>query len=157
MFTSDKNASVGGHGVGTHGYQAPELCRYPETDYYYRQKNVTVQSDVWAIGRVMLSVLQLETVEELQRAGHFDFYSPGDAPEIDNSTASYYPEKLVGLVKRCLSKVPQNRPTIENVWKDVHREVASFMGLRGSPLKRRPAEVGEVLAFKKDAYQLLAG
>lgn len=157
IFTSDFGASETGRGWGTDGYMSPEQCEYDPKDKYYHRNDFGVKSDVWAIGRVMLSLMHLETGESLAQKPRFDFHSDTELPYIDKTRTRHYPEKLVDLVTSCLRKKPRKRPHISDLWEDVHREVASYVGLRGEPVKTRPAQDREVLLFKKDIYALFSG
>jgi len=110
--------------IGTPAYMAPEQwCDFPSTG----------ATDVWALGVILFELVAnrrpyLETVAR-------DLMEKVMAPEPVPSlmTAAEAPGELVALVDRCLSKLPERRPSIV----DVADNLQQIMSRR----RNRPADV----------------
>ncbi|KXT08798.1 hypothetical protein AC579_2556 [Pseudocercospora musae] len=76
-------------GAGTKGYQAPEQYRYESEDADYNEENpVTLKSDIWAVGRTILALMNLEMGSDVKS---YKFNSQYELPEYyDDDTEAYF-------------------------------------------------------------------
>ena len=114
------------------------------------------KSDVWAIGRVMLSLMNLLESRSGQdeEIAVLNFDSTADVPVDFTDAERRYPADLCKLVKACLQKMPDNRISVAELWTQIRLRVASFEGLRGLPLKMGKGENDELLYYQPDKYAL---
>lgn len=86
-----------------------------------------------------------------------NFDSELPLPEYLDGTFDYYPRELTVLVEACLVKDPTLRTSIERLYRDVHFEVASYVGLGDPPMKSLPRAAAEgLIDVKPDAYLAFA-
>lgn len=114
------------------------------------------KSDVWAIGRTILSLMNLlqSRNDRDEEIPVLNLDSSGDVPVDFETAEGSYPEDLCKLVKACLQKMPDNRISVAELWTQIRLKVASFEGLRGLPLKMRKGEDDEMLYYQPDKYAL---
>lgn len=114
------------------------------------------KSDVWAIGRTLLSLMNLLESRSGQdeEIAVLNFDSTADVPVDFEDVERKYPADLCKLVKACLQKMPDNRISVAELWTQIRLKVASFEGLRGLPLKLRKGDDDELLYYQPDKYAL---
>ncbi|KAF2168609.1 hypothetical protein M409DRAFT_21355 [Zasmidium cellare ATCC 36951] len=136
-------------GTGTPGYRAPETySRDPD-----RQAYIEFASDVWAIGLVMYCLVNL--IERPLQRDALE-YSLEDnptrfPPAFDQDVT--YTDDLLRTISRCLTQRPEDRIWIDDLWHDIHYQVATMEGNTGSVPKLRQPEDGEAnFMFARDVY-----
>lgn len=105
---------------------------------------MSTSSDIWVIGRVILELMSLGYGED------HPFGSIPPIPPFSDGDEAYYPAELCRLVQACLAPIPGNRPDVTRLWRDIHLEVGSYVGLGGAAMKDWDRQVGEVLRFKPE-------
>ncbi|MBN2359541.1 MAG: protein kinase [Deltaproteobacteria bacterium] len=122
-------ASEGGAGerekvIGTPAYMAPEQwCDFPSTG----------ATDIWALGVILFEMIanRRPYPETVAQTLMDRVMAPEPVPSL--ATVAEAPGELVALVDRCLSKLPERRPSIV--------EVAEVLQRLLSKRRTRPAEV----------------
>ncbi|CAK4034366.1 Ca2+ calmodulin-dependent kinase [Lecanosticta acicola] len=153
---TDEDAPYG-DGSGTRGYFPPEqaLLSYEYHPEWYRRYRMSTASDVWSIGRTMLSLMKITQVETImyEEYKYFDFDRGGDVPEFGDAE-EIYPAALCDLVKACLQRLPPDRIPVDQLWSNIHMHVASCEGLSARVMKLDPEDPNELLDYKEDQYTL---
>ncbi|MGW0766420.1 serine/threonine-protein kinase [Streptomyces sp. NPDC002676] len=122
--------------IGTPPFMAPEQFRRP--------REVGPAADIFALGSVMVHAA----------TGRGPFHS--DSPYIvayqvvhDEPNLDGVPESLVPLILRCLAKEPEERPTPDELMRELRSVAASYDTQAFIPAQRKPAEpASEVHAEK---------
>ncbi|EME83620.1 uncharacterized protein MYCFIDRAFT_196840 [Pseudocercospora fijiensis CIRAD86] len=144
-----------GPGQGTRGYRSPEQQLYDDAHPRSGEKLVTTKSDVWVVGRVMLTLMERETRN--QNLLDFTFDDAEDVPRIDPEVYEYYTQRdarLVEVVILCLLKDPRNRVGSEQLFSLVREEVTR---VRDGGWKMMEKEEGEVVSLGlvyEDVYEV---
>ncbi|KAK4504516.1 hypothetical protein PRZ48_005432 [Zasmidium cellare] len=141
--TTAANARVRG-AAGTKGFNAPEQAG--------RSQTAELASDVWGIGRTMLSLVNLDRdpLNLLDTAG--DLFFP---PEANAAAQHKYSGRLLELIASCLQREPEDRRSISRLWADVQNHVGQRYGLRDHPLRTKKPDPDEMqLGYKQDIYKL---
>lgn len=158
-------------GVGTVGWRAPVrnldeqslpivtiLTQKQESSIYAADHPqvahghaISHAADVWVLGRVMLAMMNLE-----RNPAEHQFGSVPDMPAFAVGIEAYYPLELTVLVQACLVTDPNQRPSIGALWRNIHLEVASFVGLTGAAKKTLNGDGTEILQYKDDVYLAFA-
>ncbi|WP_225837591.1 serine/threonine-protein kinase [Streptomyces sp. NK08204] len=122
--------------IGTPPFMAPEQFRRP--------REVGPAADIFALGSVM--------VHAATGRGPFD----SDSPYIvayqvvhDEPNLTGVPESLVPLILGCLAKEPEERPTPDELMRELRSVAASYDTQAFIPAQRRPAEPGSVAPAEK--------
>lgn len=83
------------------------------------RQDTSTASDVWAVGRVILSLMNGEPVRERYS------YAAGDQlPTFTNGSDNQHGLFLADLVRNCLEPLPADRPTCIQLWNDVVHNTA---------------------------------
>jgi hypothetical protein len=106
-------------------------------------------SDIFVIGRIMLSLINLQPSSSVQQY-RFDDYD--NVPSADAAARAFYPKPLLDLVDACLRAEPSERIKAGELHLDIQNRVTVSEGPGDIPLKSRPLGEGDVLHFKPDAY-----
>ncbi|EME83108.1 uncharacterized protein MYCFIDRAFT_174588 [Pseudocercospora fijiensis CIRAD86] len=130
---------------GTRCYTSPEVLRrgIPHP--------ITPKADIWAIGRVMLSLINLNFQDDhelLSRESEVDFVK---TPDFKAGAEEGRHPLLCELIRNCLNPLPADRPTAKELWMRVWREV----GVE-EPMTRIRWEEDEMLMFESDKYEAFA-
>ncbi|PIA89588.1 hypothetical protein CB0940_07448 [Cercospora beticola] len=141
----------GAQGVGTLGYMAPESYDYPPVSDWYRNTEISAKADLWSVARIMLSLMRLENDNNVDVVTLDDFAPPQLEPELE----VHYSQTLIDLVHECLKFWPDDRPTCQEVWKRIQREVNyKDPALEEESLKKRDRQDDEIILYRNpaDAY-----
>lgn len=130
---------------GTLGYRAPEVCDFGRT------YPISPASDIWVIGRAMLSLVNLSYEKEYQE------WLPDDVDF--TTTAKFKPEladgvdpRLINLIQQCMEPVPANRPDPKSLYREIQQNpVVKRLKKQGTP---KPEQ--EVLTVRGDPYPAFA-
>lgn len=108
--------------------------------------DIGLPSDIWAVGRVILALMNMETEQEIKQG----VYGEDDQPVFFDHVEETYGEPLCKIVRMCLEQEIAKRPSALKLWKLIHGIVATIYGLRGTTdgiMKLQPAPVGELLRY----------
>lgn len=142
-------------GVGTERYAAPEQQKgaeqFEEQDGR-RVAGISCASDLWAVGRVILTLMNLQLGKDV-KACKF-----GVDQEVNEGILAFgagvegrYSEILRGLVRACLQVRVEHRPDVEEVWQVIRQNVNAVVG--GKTMKSGGPSEGEVeIDVKRDEY-----
>jgi serine/threonine protein kinase len=105
---------------GTPGWKAPEFNRYPPD--FEVSHELTSATDIWAIGRVMLALMELP-VRRLPVI-RYDDENEGrvDVQEKAQLVATHG-EDLYGLVEKCLEPTPEDRIRAQHLLRAIDRQI----------------------------------
>lgn len=102
------------------------------------------RSDIWTIGRVMLSLMNRDMLHRSTDRFSLDTFADQDdedlTPAYKPGVKNYYEDrcpKLVELVDRCLLHESDSRPCPAVLWQDIQEEVGVFPTLATLPMKLR--------------------
>ncbi|RMY79248.1 hypothetical protein D0862_13213 [Hortaea werneckii] len=141
---------------GTELYCAPEQSsRHLKRENEYKHK-LTPAADVFAIGKVVLCMMQLLNDTEKRRPQAPRDYEPYDFPE---ELERRYGRDLVVLVKGCMRPNPEKRISPEKLLYDIQEYVNDMeRDDEGTPtpLKFQLPSPEEYVSEKKDLYELLS-
>ncbi|GIZ41891.1 hypothetical protein CKM354_000517800 [Cercospora kikuchii] len=118
-------------GVGTPSYMAPEAaeCEQGQDSAHAPLHTFSSQSDVWSLGRTVMSLMNLEQdwIDE-DPGAMMDEYkcATREVPTFDAQSVATYPAILRNLVLRCLRREPANRPTPFALWNAIQVEVSNL-------------------------------
>ncbi|KAK4543946.1 hypothetical protein LTR36_004720 [Oleoguttula mirabilis] len=135
-------------GRGTVGYQAPEQVRQTGGEPY--RFRVTSKSDVYSIGKSLLSLMDLQSGDRVQTYGYDDVPIP---PRVRD----FYPPGLVSLLEQCLEDEPTHRIVADDLLRAITDEVAVGLdGIDSTPLKFQSRSGNRPLRVKADIYEAFA-
>ncbi|KAF7191180.1 Serine/threonine-protein kinase KIN3 [Pseudocercospora fuligena] len=135
-----------GPGQGTRGYRSPEQHVYDDDHPRSRDQMVGPKSDVWVVGRVMLTLMERET--RTINIPDITFDDPEDVPSIKPAIYKYYDKrdpKLVQTVLMCLLKEPDTRIGSEQLFVLVHDEITKLSDGEQAAWKTMEKPEGEVM------------
>ncbi|KAI7367377.1 hypothetical protein KC354_g3482 [Hortaea werneckii] len=142
--------------LGTELYCAPEqFSNHLQRENLFKYK-LTPAADVFAIGKVVLCMMQLRNDTEKRRPSVQSDYKPYEFPE--ELRRRYGPE-FVKLVKRCMKPEPDRRISPERLLSKIQDYVESVEGDdegTPTPLKFQLPSPEEYVSEKKDLYELLS-
>ncbi|KAF2216807.1 hypothetical protein CERZMDRAFT_92879 [Cercospora zeae-maydis SCOH1-5] len=141
-------------GVGSPGYQAPEAYEYPPNSPWYDSTNITAKADMWSVARTMLSLMTLNN-DRIESATLDDPVPP----RLPQSLWRHYSQDLIDLVHDCLEYDLRDRPSCQEAWHRIKREVDDEgPGLYGLSLKRQEIQEGEIILYRDptDVYSKLS-
>ncbi|SMR41281.1 unnamed protein product [Zymoseptoria tritici ST99CH_1E4] len=133
-------------GVGTIGFKAPETL-------VGSRARITTKSDVWVLGRIMVTLMNLDDTETIPDHGFDDI---PEIPPFNPGVEDYYPLAMSAMVRRCLARLPDDRPSTGELWKQVQLQVATGKGLMGKAMRNLDEPPGEMLLFQPEKYLSLA-
>lgn len=146
-----------GSSKATDPHQALQLTAFQEVrksdNRLEIDDDIGLPSDIWAVGRVMLALMNMETEEQIKKGA----YGENDEPAFFHGVGDTYGESLCEIVRMCLEKETAKRPSAMKLWKTIHGRVATMYGLRGTPasiLKLQPGPPGELLRYPNYAAGL---
>ena len=154
LLNSDRAQRQGG---GTTGYRAPEGCSYPDGSPY---QNNTVQdgcTDVWVVGRIMLSLMRLDNgrAARNQKVTLDNIFMPS----VPQAQRANFPAAMVDLVHACLERDNVDRPSAFELWNSIQQEVGVRQGggLFDRPLRMRERDPAELIFYSNtgDIYASL--
>ncbi|KAF7191088.1 G2-specific protein kinase nimA [Pseudocercospora fuligena] len=142
-FTNEPDATTSQ--FGTDGYFAPESLEQGVTHA------IGPHSDIWAIGRIMLSLINLSHVDDPMIPRWVGFT---DFPSIREGAEVGYDQRLRDLVMNCLAPVPAARPSATELLRRIQIEVAPTTESPGAPrsISVQEASDEEMLMFVTDRY-----
>lgn len=114
LATRMGDASSSHTGIGTACYRAPEQQVGAEIHRSSTNPGVCAASDLWAVARVMLSLMNLEPTSEVHPL-HFE--SEQDLPVFRPGVEDRYRGPLCDVVRHCLNKSSADRPSAAYIWK----------------------------------------
>lgn len=120
---------------------------YPNNPALQVQAIVTPTSDIWSVGKVMLSLMNLREDGE-----PIFFNSTSATLNFAPGVQARYPANLCNLVMRCLDLDAAQRPGIQVLSAAIQAEIVAG----GGNLKTDGLIVGEVIDTKPDLYALFA-
>ena len=111
-----------------------EQYKYGSEDADYNEDNpVTLKSDIWAVGRTILALMNLERGRDVKA---YRFNSEYELPEYYNdATEAFYPKDLRDLVELCLRDKPAERPDAMKLWEWIQEHVGKVIGRKWLPMK----------------------
>ncbi|KAM3424751.1 hypothetical protein BST61_g6735 [Cercospora zeina] len=132
IWSTDPKAGL--PGVGTLVYMPPEAheCGQPDgqktVGRHQNYHTVTMKSDVWSVGRVIMALMSLE-----YQNGLMPFFRCSDQePSFNQQCQAQYPLDLQKLVLRCLRRDPAQRPTPSGLWTEMQTAIQRWKGARPS-------------------------
>ncbi|KAI5367097.1 Putative serine/threonine-protein kinase, active [Septoria linicola] len=137
---------------GTKGYMAPEQCHYDdEARAQYSIQPVSEKSDIYAIGCVMLSLLNLDPAPEQYTYEQEDREWKLTHPNMDVYART---PMLMDLIQDCLKKDPSERPSAEKLLAMIEVLIENTVGLEEGQLSlnKRGREEGEILLWEDSKY-----
>jgi len=127
--------------VGTPEYLSPEAILHPE--------QVDGSADIYSLGVILFLLLEGELPFNAESSTEVMYQHVNrDVPDLSDD----WPEPLIGLVRACLAKDPNDRPTVPELRKQIENllqilpeasldsEVKSFAGSPESRKKEHPTE-----------------
>ncbi|CAK1357877.1 unnamed protein product [Cercospora beticola] len=132
IWTSDPRAHA--PGVGTAEYMAPEVhdCWRPENEKYIddhqRYHTVTMKSEVWSVGLVIMTMMNRDTDDMMMPAYRCNI--PG--PNFEGKPGKKYPLPLQELVLECLKHNPEERPTPSRLWETIQSATGNLKFMQPS-------------------------
>ncbi|RMY16869.1 hypothetical protein D0867_06373 [Hortaea werneckii] len=142
--------------LGTQLYCAPEqFSNHLQRENQLKYK-LTPAADVFAIGKVVLCMMQLRNDTQKRRPSVQSDYKPYNFPE---ELERRYGHELVSLVKSCMRPNPLKRISPENLLYDIQEHVNDTeKDDEGTPtpLKFQLPSPEEYVSEKKDLYELLS-
>ncbi|KAI7211122.1 hypothetical protein KC333_g7842 [Hortaea werneckii] len=141
--------------LGTELYCAPEqFSNHLQRENLLKYK-LTPAADVFAIGKVVLCMMQLRNDTEKRKPSVQLDYKPYEFPE---ELGRRYGPELVKLVKRCMKPEPDKRISPERLLSKIQGYVESVEDDEGTPtpLKFQLPRPEDYLCEKKDLYELLS-
>jgi len=110
----------GMRGAGTPGWKAPEFNRYPQ-DLEVNHE-LSSATDIWAIGRVILALMELPTGR--LPVVRYDGENEGRVDvQAKSQLVATYGEDLCGLVEKCLEPTPEDRIRAQNLLRAIDRQI----------------------------------
>lgn len=120
------------HGTGTSNFGSNAIyarrlteiqevhdCWRPENekhvDDHQEYHTVTIKSDVWSVGLVIMTMMNRDTDDESMPAYRCDISEPNFAGKLGET----YPLPLQRLVLECLKHNPEERPTPSRLWETI--------------------------------------
>lgn len=131
--------------AGTPGWKAPEYHAYDDPEHRF---DLSSAVDVWAIGRIMLALIELTPgISPKLPDVRYGDENEGQAlhSEAKDDLVAIHGAELYRLVERCLEPHPDDRITAQQLLKDIHRHLSS-------PLATLPPQLeeGDVLEYMQD-------
>ncbi|EME83565.1 uncharacterized protein MYCFIDRAFT_215355 [Pseudocercospora fijiensis CIRAD86] len=125
-------------------HRGQEQYAYGSEDADYNEYNpITLKSDIWAVGRTVLALMNLEKAADVQS---YKFDSEYDLPDYhDEATEAYYPKDLRDLVELCLRDNPAERPDAMQLWARIQMHVGTVIRRSWLPMKMGPRTSDESL------------
>ncbi|KAM3416334.1 hypothetical protein BST61_g7939 [Cercospora zeina] len=128
--------------TGTQGWMAPEVNAGGASEQH---AGPSEGSDIWSLGLVMLALANLCGSEQFDFGMTPPTYKPGVQETL--------PISMVALIDRCLQPEPEDRIVVDDLWKAIQSDVATFKGPFGQPMKTRKRGEDEILLYQLDKYQ----
>ncbi|KAK3683278.1 hypothetical protein LTR37_020391 [Vermiconidia calcicola] len=104
---------------GTPGYRAPEQDLDTESKKRLG-RNISCAADVFAIGAVIIHLMNLDDEPHLRQRNYFRGSAP---PELEKAAKRLYPNRLVDLMMRCLEMLQENRIDAWKLCEEIRAEV----------------------------------
>ncbi|CZT22163.1 uncharacterized protein RCC_08032 [Ramularia collo-cygni] len=132
---------------GTPGWKAPEQFDYEAKGVVSRfdRQPTTTAADVWGVGRIMLSLMNVEHVKEE------DAYTYAEGVpnlKFKSWVRPLHTAKLCNLVERCLAELPADRADCAEMWSDIREHTTSTDHPSGVSFRNRMPDTEEVLHFR---------
>lgn len=102
-------------GVGTENWRAPEQHKNAI------KHKLSSASDIWALGRIMLALLELLTPEPVYYSKLYNCQVK--QAQGKHGRLKFYGEKLYGLIESCLRPLPNDRITASDLLKSIREHL----------------------------------
>lgn len=137
-------------GAGTRGWKAPEFHRYYGDDDVPHHP-LTSATDVWAIGRIMLALIELTPgVGKFKQLPDVQYNDDANGEVVHSKERPHlvkrYGKRMYELVDRCLRPQPDDRISADKLYK----EIKQHLDETDSPLDRNGKRLSPQLA--EDEY-----
>ncbi|KAK5121132.1 hypothetical protein LTR85_005616 [Meristemomyces frigidus] len=146
--TPDMSNSKRMVGTGTVGYQAPEQMKQADENAY--RFRLSSKVDVYAIGKTMLSLMDLQLGDGVEAYGY-------ETVPIPARVRDSYPPELVNLLEQCLEDSPMVRIAADDLLRAITEAVTvSRDGFGSTPLKYQSWNERQPLRVQPDMYEAFA-
>jgi serine/threonine protein kinase len=129
--------------AGTPGWKAPEYNPYPEDLEIYHE--LSSATDIWAIGRIMLSLMELP-IKSPPPVVRYDDEDEGHVVvEARAQLVATYGDELYDLVRKCLEPTPDDRIKARDLLRAIDRQL-------NNPTVTLPLELeeGDILDYTQE-------
>lgn len=110
--------------AGTPGWKAPECNPYPaDSEHNHELSSAT---DVWAIGRIMLALMELPVKFPLPKIRYYDEDEGHVIVKEKAQLAATYGVGLYNLVEKCLEPIPDDRIAAQDLLRAIDRHLRNF-------------------------------
>ena len=106
---------------GSRGWKAPEYNPYAEDSEHWHE--LTSATDIWAIGRIMLALMELPIRTPPPQVRYDDENDGNVVVEARDQLVATYGEELYGLVEKCLQPEPDERIKAQNLLRAIDRQI----------------------------------
>lgn len=129
--------------AGTRGWKSPECDSYP-ADFEHNHE-LTSATDIWAIGRIMLALMELPVRYPLPKIRYDDEDEGHVIVKARDQLVATYGVELYDLVEKCLETTPEDRIAAQDLLRAIDRHLRNIPVTL--PLK---LEEGDVLEYAHD-------
>ncbi|KAF2765621.1 kinase-like protein [Teratosphaeria nubilosa] len=138
-------------GNGTEAYMAPEQRKYQDPEHNKKRTVPTAAVDIFAIGKTMLSLMELTNRDETKAYG----FDVGKAVVPMSADINFYNLALRQWVQQCLMASPISRPYVNTLWDNITRNTeAAAHGSSLAPRRWRDLPPNQQLMYKgSDRYE----